>query len=198
MGCLHANCAEAPAGRQCHFLATDHTGKAAFAGLRPRATRRAAAGFRRCVLDKLPCQVHTVLTDHEVPFALQPPPVVCGRARFCPPLPGLRRGAPPDPARAPWPHGPAGNTNRPIAAATAQRRRRCQTADERNEQPPAFLPACKHAGRLETLRGPTPHACGYARQKAPTILYPGPEPPHTAIIHRQLPSASNLRRPLDG
>jgi len=59
-------------GRQHLFVAVDRTSKVAFAALHPRAKRVVAAEFLRCVLDKLPYQVPTVLTDSGVQFTPQP------------------------------------------------------------------------------------------------------------------------------
>ncbi len=49
-------------------MAIDRTSKVAFAVLHPRAKRVVAAEFLRRVLDKLPYQVHTVLTNNGVQF----------------------------------------------------------------------------------------------------------------------------------
>ena len=59
-------------GKQYLFVAIDRTSKAAFAELHLRAKRVVAAEFLRRVLDKLPCKVHTLLTDNGVQFTSQP------------------------------------------------------------------------------------------------------------------------------
>ena len=74
IGYLHVDFAEVhmKEGRQYLFVAIDRTSKVAFAELHPQATRLVAADFLRRVLEKLPCKVHTVLTDNGVQFTLQP------------------------------------------------------------------------------------------------------------------------------
>ena len=69
-------------GKQYLFVAIDHTSKVAFAELHPRAARVVAAEFLRRVLDKLPCKVHTVLTDNRVQFAPQAHQFLPSRYRF--------------------------------------------------------------------------------------------------------------------
>lgn len=69
-GCLHVGFAEVHTkkGRQYLFVPIDRTRKVAFAELRPQTTKMVAANSLRRVLAKLPCQVHTVLTDHDIRF----------------------------------------------------------------------------------------------------------------------------------
>jgi hypothetical protein len=55
----------------------DRTSNVAFAELPPRAKRVVAAEFLRRVLDKLPYQAHTVLTDNVYAPAA---PIPAGRA----------------------------------------------------------------------------------------------------------------------
>ena len=52
-------------------MAIDRTRKVAFTKQHPRAKRVMTAEFLRRVLDKLSCQVHTVLIDNAVPFTPQ-------------------------------------------------------------------------------------------------------------------------------
>ena len=52
-------------------VAAGRTSKAAFAELNPRAKRVVAAEFLRCVFDKVPYQVHSVLPDNGVLFTPQ-------------------------------------------------------------------------------------------------------------------------------
>lgn len=70
MGHLHVDFAEVQTeeGRQHLFIAIDRTSKVSFAELHPQAKRVVAAEFLRRVLDKLPCKVHTVLTDNRMQF----------------------------------------------------------------------------------------------------------------------------------
>ena len=84
LGHLHVDFAEVQTeeGKQYLFVAIDRTSKVAFAELHPRAKRVVAAEFLRRVLDKLPCKVHTVLTDNGVQFAPQAHQFLPGRHRF--------------------------------------------------------------------------------------------------------------------
>ncbi len=63
-------------------MAIDCTSKVAFAELHPRAKRVVAAEFLRRVLDKLPYQVHTVLTNNGVQFTPQPHQLLPGGHSF--------------------------------------------------------------------------------------------------------------------
>jgi hypothetical protein len=74
IGYLHVDFAEVQTeeGRQYLFVAIDRTSKVAFAEPHPRAKRVVAAEFLRRVLDKLPCKVHSILTDNGVQFTPQP------------------------------------------------------------------------------------------------------------------------------
>ena len=70
LGYLHVDFAEVHTeeGRVDLFVAIDRTSKLAFAELQSQATIRAAGGFLRRVLAKLPYRVHTVLTDNGIQF----------------------------------------------------------------------------------------------------------------------------------
>ncbi|MGI4883738.1 MAG: IS481 family transposase [Janthinobacterium lividum] len=172
IGYLHVDFAEVPtaAGRQYLFVAIDRTSKVAFAELHPRAKRVVAAGFLRRVLDKLPYQVHTVLTDNGVQFTPQAHQFLPGGHSFdriCRAYGAAHRLTKPAP---PWTNGPVERMNRTIKKATVQRFHH-QTTDELNEHLQAFLLAYSHAKRLKTLRGLIPHEFGCAQwQKNPPIF----------------------------
>ena len=84
LGHLHVDFAEVQTeeGKQYLFVAIDRTSKVASAELHPRAKRVVAAEFLRRVLDKLPCELHTVLTDNGVQFTPQAHQFLPGRYRF--------------------------------------------------------------------------------------------------------------------
>jgi hypothetical protein len=66
IGYFHIDIAEVHTeeGRHYLFVAIDRTSKFAFAQLHERATRRAAADFRRALIAIVPYKIHTVLTDN--------------------------------------------------------------------------------------------------------------------------------------
>ena len=74
----------------------------------------------------------------------------------------------------PWPNGQVERLNLPLKEATVQRYH-YQTTDELNEHLQAFLLAYKHAKRLKTRRGLTPHEFVCAQwQKNPAIFIRDP------------------------
>ena len=143
------------------FVAIDRTSKVGFAEQHPRAKRVVAAEFLRRVLDKLPCKVHTVLTDNGVQFTPQAHQFLPGGHSFD--RSSREYGVEhrlTKPAH-PWTNGQVERMNRTIKEATV-RRYHYQSTDELNEHLQAFLLAYTHAKRLKTVRGRTPHefTCG--------------------------------------
>lgn len=63
-------------------MAIDHISKVAFAELHPCAKWVVVAEFLRRILDKLPYQAHTVLTNNGVQFTPQPPHFLPGGHSF--------------------------------------------------------------------------------------------------------------------
>ena len=155
-------------------MAIDRTSKVAFAELHPRAKRVVAAEFLRRVLDKLPYQVHTVLTDNGVQFTPQPHQFLPGGHRFdriCREYGVEHRLTKP---AHPWTNGQVERMNRTIKEATVKRFH-YQSTQELNGHLHAFLLAYNHAKRLKTLRGLTPHEFVCTQwQKNPTIFTRNP------------------------
>ena len=172
IGYLRVDFAEAQTeeGRQHPFGAIGRPGKAAFAGLHPRAKRAGAAEFLRRVLDKRPDRVHTAWTGNGVqstPQAHQFLPGGHSLARVC-----WEHGVehrPTKPAH-PWANGRVERTNRTIKEAPV-RRLHHRTAAELNEHRQAWLLAHNHAKRLKTLRGLAPPEFVCAQwQKNPAVF----------------------------
>lgn len=155
IGYLHLDFAEVctEEGKRYLFVAIDRTSQVAFAELHPRAARRRAADFLRRVLEKLPYQVHQVLTDNGVQFTARPPQLLPGGHHFdrvCAEYGAEHRLTKP---AHPWASGQVERTNRTLKEATVQRYH-YQTTDElnHNQHLQAFLLAYNHA-----KRGLTPH-----------------------------------------
>ena len=105
--------------------------------------------------------------------------MVCGRARFariCRAGGVEHRLTKPAP---PWTNGQVERMNRTIKEATVQRFH-YQTTDELTEPLQAFVLACNHAKRLQTLRGLTPPGFGCAQ--CPPYSHPRLDPPPTGNI----------------
>ena len=120
IGYLHIDFAEVRAeeGRQYLFVAIDRTSKVAFAERHPRGKRVVAAAFLHRVLDKLPDEVHTVLTDNGVQFTPQAHQFLSGGYRFdriCWEYGEEHRLTKP---AHPWTNGQVERTNRTIKEAT--------------------------------------------------------------------------------
>ena len=154
-------------------MAIDRTRKVAFAEGHPRTKRVVAAAFLRRIPGKLPHQGHTVLTDNGVPFTPQAHPFLPGGHRFdriCREYGVAHRLTKP---AHPWTNGPIERVNRTIEEATVQRSH-CQMTQELNEHLQAFLLACNHAKRLQTLRSltlpPRIYLCAVAIE--PHYFYP--------------------------
>ena len=157
-------------GKQYLFVAIDRTSQVAFAERHPRAKRVVAAEFLRRVLDKLPYQVPTVLTDNGVQFTPQAHQFLPGGHSFdriCREY-GVEHRL--TKLAHSWTNGQVERMNRTIKEATVQRYH-YQTTNELNGHLQAFLLAYNHAKRLKTLRGLTPHEFVCAQwQKNPTIF----------------------------
>ncbi len=82
IGYFHVDIAEVRTeeGKLYLFVAIDRTSKLAFARLEKEATRQSAADFLRSLVNAVPYQIHTVLTDNGIQFC-HPPRYRSGRAR---------------------------------------------------------------------------------------------------------------------
>jgi transposase InsO family protein len=74
LGYFHTDIAElrTAAGKIYLFVAVDRTSKFAFAQLHGAATVKVAASFLQALVEAVPYQIHTVLTDNGVQFCDQP------------------------------------------------------------------------------------------------------------------------------
>jgi transposase InsO family protein len=172
IGYLHVDFAEVRTeqGKVYLFVAADRTSKVAFAELHPRATRMLAAEFLRRVLQALPYEAHTVLTDNGVQFTLQAHQWFPGGHSFdrvCREFGVEHRLTKP---AHPWTNGQVERMNRTLKEATVLRYH-YETTEQLNQHLQAFLLAYNHAKRLKTLRGLTPHEFICAQhQKNPAIF----------------------------
>lgn len=157
-------------GKLYMFVAIDRVSKFAFAELHERATRRTAANFLRRLIDAVPYNIHTVLTDNGTHFT----------------TPGNKRSAAAEIRVAiekgelfrahafelacakagidhrltkpnhPWTNGQVERMNRTIKEATV-RRYYYDSHDRLRSHLADFLAAYNFAKRLKTLKGLTPY-----------------------------------------
>ena len=143
------------AGKHCLFVAIDRTGKPAFAGVHPRATRAIAVDFLRRVLPQIPYKVHKLLTGNGLQFRDLPHHPNAGRrpvGQLCDAWGIEQRFTPP--AR-PRTNGRAERMNRPPKEATIKRFH-YETTAQLNTHLQTFLQAYNFAKRLKRLKGLTP------------------------------------------
>ena len=211
IGYFHLDIAEVrtEAGKLCLFVAIDRTSKFAFARLHERATRRVAADLLHALVEAVPYQAHTVLTDNGTRFTDTLPVDDDPEAEAAVDALWAARGEPrlhrvhafdhacerhgiehrPTKPYHPWTNGQVERTNRTLKDATVKR---CHygSHDELRAHLRLFLDAYNHARRLKALRGLTPlrvHLPGLdqgtgAVQARSVTQHPGTE--HLArIIH---------------
>ena len=160
-GFLHIDIAElgAAEGKLYLFVAIDRTSKFAVAQLVEKADRKTAWEFLELLLETLPYQLHTILTDNGIQFAEQPRNRNTNISRpmrfdmICEANGIEHRRTKPN---HPWTNGQVERMNRTIKDATVRRyhydshdQLRCHLAD--------FLDAYNFARRLKTLSGLTPY-----------------------------------------
>ncbi len=141
-------------GRQYLFVAINCTSKVAFAELQPRATSILAADFLCRVLEKLPYEAHSVLTDSGVQFTLQPHQWFLGGhsfARICRAFGVEHRLSKPSHL---WTNEQVERFNRTLMEATMQGYHH-ESKAQLNEYIQSFLLAYNRAKRLKRLRGLT-------------------------------------------
>jgi 2-hydroxychromene-2-carboxylate isomerase len=146
-------------------VAIDRTSKFAFAQLHKAANVKIAVGFLRALIEAVPYQVHTVLTDNGVQFGDMPSRRDGPTARYrlhlfdrvCREHGIEHRLTKPN---HPWTNGQVERMNRTLKEATV-RRYHYETHQQLREHLNAFLNAHNFAKRLKTLRGITPydHIC---------------------------------------
>jgi transposase-like protein len=167
IGYFHLDIAEVRTeeGKLYLFVAVDRTSKFAFAQLHEAASVKVASGFLQALIEAVPYQVHTVLTDNGVQFGDMPSKRAGPTARYrlhmfdrvCREHGIEHRLTKP---HHPWTNGQVERMNRTLKEATV-RRYHYETHRQLREHLQAFLNAYNFAKRLKTLRGLTPyeHIC---------------------------------------
>lgn len=167
IGYFHIDIAEVRTaeGKLYLFVAIDRTSKFAFAELHRSATTSVAVGFLKALIDAIPYNIHTVLTDNGIQFADLP------RNRSKPTA--IWRGHPFDRAcnkhgvqhrltkpNHPWTNGQVERMNRTLKEATVQRYH-YDNHEQLQRHLIDFIAAYNFARRLKTLHGLTPyeHIC---------------------------------------
>jgi transposase InsO family protein len=161
IGYFHIDIAEVQTaeGKLYLFVAIDRTSKFAVAQLVEKADRLTAWEFLEAVLEAVPYQIHTILTDNGIQFADQPRnrrkafsrpmrfDMICEAHRI-----GHRLTKP----NHPWTNGQVERMNRTIKDATVKRYH-YDSHDQLRIHLQDFLDAYNYARRLKTLSGLTPY-----------------------------------------
>jgi transposase InsO family protein len=158
LGYVHVDIAEVRTeeGKLYLFVAIDRTSKVAYAELHPSATKLIAAQFLRNLIEAMPHQLHTLLTDNGIQFTNRKKDrhaFVHIFDRVCFQHGIEHRLTKPN---HPWTNGQVERMNRTLKDATV-RRYHYQTHQHLKEHLHAFLMAYNFAKRLKTLRGLTPY-----------------------------------------
>jgi transposase len=163
IGDFHIDIAEVRTeeGKLHLFVAVDRTSKLAFAKLEEKANIYTASDFLRTLVEAVPYQIHTVLTDNGVQFCDAPknrsgPTAMLRVHRFdrvCREHGIEHRLTKPN---HPWTNGQVERMNRTIKDVTV-RRYHYDSHDQLRTHLQLFLDAYNHARRLKTLRGLTPY-----------------------------------------
>ena len=161
IGFFHIDSAEVQTadGKLYLFAGIDRTAKFAVTILVETADRRTAWEFLQHMLEAVPYQVHTILTDNGIQFAEQPRnrnTIYSRPMRFdmiCEANGIEHRLTKPN---HPWTNGQIERMNRTIKEATVKRFH-CDSHDPLRTHPADFLAAYNFARRLKTLSGLTPY-----------------------------------------
>lgn len=163
IGYFHIDIAEVRTeeGKLYLFVAVDRTSKIAFAQLHKTANVKTAAAFLAALIEAIPYQIHTVLTDNGVQFCDMPQHRSGPTARYrlhmfdrvCREHGIEHRLTKPN---HPWTNGQVERMNRTLKEATVKRYF-YQTHQQLKEHMQTFLMAYNFAKRLKTLRGLTPY-----------------------------------------
>ena len=163
IGYFHIDIAEVRTeeGKLHLFVAVDRTSKLAFAKLEEKANIYTASDFLRALIEAVPYQIHTVLTDNGVQFCDAPKnrsgPTAMFRVhrfdRVCRENGIAHRLTKPN---HPWTNGQVERMNRTLKDATVKRYH-YDSHDQLRTHLRLFLDAYNHARRLKTLRGLTPY-----------------------------------------
>ena len=161
IGFFHMDIAEVRTeeGKLHLFVAIDRTSKFAVAQLVEKANRKTAWEFLEQLLDAVPYQIHTILTDNGIQFAEQPRnrnTILSRPMRFdmiCEANGIEHRLTKPN---HPWTNGQVERMNRTIKEATVKRYH-YENQDQLRGHLADFLDAYNFARRLKTLSGLTPY-----------------------------------------
>ena len=161
IGYFHIDIAEVRTeeGKLYLFVAIDRTSKFAVAQLVEKANRKTAWEFLEHLLETVPYQIHTILTDNGIQFAEQPrnrDSITFRKMRFdliCEANGIDHRLTKPN---HPWTNGQVERMNRTIKDATVKRYH-YDSHDQLRSHLADFLDAYNFARRLKTLSGLTPY-----------------------------------------
>ena len=158
IGHFHIDIAEVNTeeGRLYLFVGIDRTSKFAYAELHERQKQATAVDFFHRLIEVVPYQIHTVLTDNGIQFTNRKKDRWAFRHLFdrvCHENGIEHRLAKPN---HPWTNGQVEHMNRTLKDATVKRYH-YQTHDELRQHLDTFLMAYNYAKRLKALRGLTPY-----------------------------------------
>ena len=163
IGYFHIDIAEVRTGEgKLHlFVAIDRTSKLAFAQLHDKADRPTAVAFLQALIEAVPYDLHTILTDNGIQFADLPRNRDGWTARYrlhrfdriCREHGIEHRLTKPN---HPWTNGQVERMNRTIKDATVKRYH-YDSHDQLRQHLQLFIDAYNHGRRLKTLRGLTPY-----------------------------------------
>jgi transposase-like protein len=143
-------------GKQQLYVAIDHASKVVFAEVNPQAKWVTAANFLHRVLEKLPYEVHTVLTDRGKQFKPWAPRFLPGEPTFDDVCQSYRvKHRVLEPAHC-WTKKQVEQMTRKLREAITQSFRH-QTVEGLDKHLQSFLLAYNHTKCLKVLRGLTPH-----------------------------------------
>ena len=163
IGYFHIDIAEVRTeeGKLHLYVGIDRTSKFAFAQLHEKADRPTAFAFLEALLEVVPYDLHTILTDNGIQFADLPRHRDGPTARYrvhrfdqiCREHGIEHRLTKPN---HPWTNGQVERMNRTIKDATVKRYH-YGSHDELRQHLQLFIDAYNHGRRLKTLRGLTPY-----------------------------------------
>jgi transposase InsO family protein len=163
IGYFHIDIAEVRTkeGKLHLYVGIDRTSKFAFAQLHEKADRPTAVTFLEALIEAVPYDLHTILTDNGIQFADLPRNRKGPTARYrvhrfdqiCREHGIEHRLTKPN---HPWTNGQVERMNRTIKDATVKRYH-YGSHDELRQHLGLFIGAYNHARRLKTLRGLTPY-----------------------------------------
>lgn len=158
IGYFHIDIAEVQTeeGKLYLFVAIDRTSKFAYAELHERATRLLAREFLEHLIEAVPYQIHTILTDNGIQFAKRKGTekyAIIPFDRVC-----LAHGIEHrlTKIKHPWTNGQVERMNRTLKEATVKKYY-YQTREHLKTHMQSFLMAYNFARRLKTLKGLTPY-----------------------------------------